>query len=156
MWHMFLYCVIGVQIIISAVINYFQFTLCRPLPANWGEQVAGAACVDSSTARTSMFVSLAMVMFTDLTFALLPLSLLRDRPPLHERVAICLIVFSGFLTTVATVARTTFVNRFVYSGKSAGFISSSPHLSAIFCLASLTLSRRVTCQRSWVDDLYEP
>ncbi|GAB1320021.1 hypothetical protein MFIFM68171_10231 [Madurella fahalii] len=113
-WRMFLYCLIGVQAIICAVITYFQFTGCRPLRANWGERVPGAECVDVGTARTSIFVSLSMVAFTDLTFALLPLPLLRYKPPVHEKVAIYSIVFVGFLAMCATIARTTFVDNFVY------------------------------------------
>lgn len=129
-WRTFLYCLIGVQVIISAVINYFQFTGCQPLRANWGESAPGAKCVDAVTARTSIFVSLAMVAFTDLTFALLPLPLLRDGPPMHEKVAIWSMVFVGFLAMCATIARTTFVNNFVYG-------STWAPSSAVFAFAGL-------------------
>jgi len=110
---MFLFSLVGVQVIITAIINYFQFTRCRPIRAIWGEYAPDSQCVDDGTAQISIYVNLAMVAFTDLAFALLPLSMLRDRPPVHEKVAICSMVFVGFLATSATLAKMIFVHKFI-------------------------------------------
>jgi len=112
-WRMFLFSLVGVQVIITAIINYFQFTRCRPIRAIWGEYAPDSQCVDDGTAQISIYVNLAMVAFTDLAFALLPLSMLRDRPPVHEKVAICSMVFVGFLATSATLAKMIFVHKFI-------------------------------------------
>ncbi|KAK0719323.1 hypothetical protein B0H67DRAFT_448225, partial [Lasiosphaeris hirsuta] len=74
-WRMFLRCLIVLQVAISAIINYFQFTMCKPFRANWDGRTPNSQCVDKQTAQISIFVSLAMTIFTDLTFSLVPLSL---------------------------------------------------------------------------------
>jgi len=144
----FLFCLIGLQVIITAIINYFQLNTCRPLRANWGESAPDTQCIDQAAARTSIYVNLAMIAFTDLTFALLPLSMLRDRPPVHEKVAIYSIVLTGFLSTGATVARMTFVKDFVIG-------SESPETQFEFRLTrALIRGHRGKCGR--INNLYKP
>ena len=147
-WRMFLYSLVGVQVIITGIINYFQFTMCRPLRANWGEYAPDSQCVDSSTAQTSIYVNLSMVAFTDLAFSLLPLSMLRDRPPVHEKVAICCMVFVGFLATSATLARMIFVHKFIIG-------SMLPQQSRLVTfLLTHDLNRGSYRQWGWLDNLH--
>jgi hypothetical protein len=114
-WRMFLYCLIILQVVISTVISYFQLSLCKPLESAWDFNVAGS-CMDMVTAQTSIYVTLAMQIFTDMTYSLLPLSLLTDRRPSHEKVAICSIILTGLAATSASIYKTTLVKNFNFEG----------------------------------------
>ena len=63
--------------------------------------------MDPEIAQTSIFVSLAMNVFTDMIFSLLSLSLLVDGRPTYEKVAICSIISIGLMATCDSIYKTT-------------------------------------------------
>jgi len=68
--------------------------------------------MDMGTAQTSIYVTSAMQIFTDLTCSLLPLSLLNDRRATREKVGICSMILVGLLATSAAIYKTTIVRTF--------------------------------------------
>jgi rhodopsin domain-containing protein len=72
--------------------------------------------MDMKTAQTSIYVNAAMQIFTDLTYSLLPISLLNDGRATREKVGICLMMAVGLLATSAAIYKTTVVNMFDVNG----------------------------------------
>ena len=85
--------------------------------------------MDINTAQTSIYVTSAMQIFTDLSYSLLPLSLLTERRATHEKVGICSMILIGLLATSAAIYKTTVVKYFDFEGTPFFFLPLLPSVS---------------------------
>ena len=73
--------------------------------------------MDINTAQTSIYVTSAMQIFTDLSCSLLPFSLLTDGRATREKVGICSMIFIGLLATAAAIYKMSCVKYFDFNVK---------------------------------------
>jgi cytochrome bd-type quinol oxidase subunit 2 len=115
MWPIFLGCTIFFQIAISGVISGLQFSTCKPLRAIWDRTVENPKCRAIGETQTSIYINMAMIIFTDLMLAGLPLAFLSVKGR-REKGEICIIVVLLLLTSGVTIYKITLVPNYSVEG----------------------------------------
>lgn len=129
LWPFFLYSLMVVFALIAVTMNAFQFSLCKPLSAVWDPKGSpGAVCMAPNISQTSIYVTAALTIVSDLVLSLMPIAfIVRIQRPLREKIAIGCLMGLGVLASIASITKTTLVK---YYGVNGMFIFlSSPLLS---------------------------
>ncbi len=97
--------------------NSFQLSLCKPLAAVWDPSIPGAVCLPSDVAQTSIYVTAAMTILTDVILSLIPLTfIVQLQRPLREKIAISFIMGLGLIASCASIYKTTLVKNYGVTG----------------------------------------
>lgn len=117
-WRWFLRVMVLFQVGIGITMNYFQFTLCKPLAAIWDPAVAATAyCEPPDISQTSIYVTAALTILTDVILSLIPLTfIVQLQRPMREKLAIAFIMALGLVASCASIYKATLVKNYGVTG----------------------------------------
>jgi hypothetical protein len=109
-WKIFLYSMIGVQVIVVICVNCAQFLMCRPLAAQWNPNTPNIKCWPTAAVEASVYITSIIGILTDLTFSILPITIVRHlNRPRWERTVICCLMGLGIFASIASTVKTTLI-----------------------------------------------
>ncbi|KAN0109980.1 hypothetical protein V8E51_006367 [Hyaloscypha variabilis] len=109
-WKIFLYSMIGLQIVVVICVNCAQFLMCRPLAAQWNPHTPNVKCWPTKAIEASVYITSSIGILTDLTFSILPITIIRHlNRPFWERTVICCLMGLGIFASIAATVKTTLV-----------------------------------------------
>lgn len=109
-WKIFLYAMIGLQVVVAICINCAQFLMCRPLAGQWNPHTPNIKLWPPKVIEASVYITSAVGIVTDLTFSILPITIIRHlNRPLWERTVICCLMSLGIFASIASIVKTTLV-----------------------------------------------
>lgn len=112
-WAIFLKCMIGLQLVTAVFITIVQTTRCVPINALWDLTVTASHCWGEDAFKPSLTAASIVVILTDVTFALIPLTFLSQvRRSLRDRLIIGSLMSLGLVASAASVVKTVMVQRF--------------------------------------------
>ncbi|KAF2685451.1 hypothetical protein K458DRAFT_365867 [Lentithecium fluviatile CBS 122367] len=107
-WRIFLWTMIAVQVLSCAASLIFRMLQCDPMASMWDPGAhQHAVCVRQSAVQVDMYVHAGIGTATDFMLAAVPLSfILCTRRPLHEHLAISILVGLGVFATASSIVKT--------------------------------------------------
>lgn len=109
-WKIFLYAMIGLQVIVAICSNCAQFLMCRPLAAQWNPHTPNIKCWPAKAVEATVYTNSIIGILTDLTFSILPITIIRHlNRPLWERTIICCLMGLGVFASIASLVKTTLI-----------------------------------------------
>jgi len=112
-WRRFLYGIIAVQITTAIYLTIMHLTRCIPLNSLWNPLLAEKRCWNDQAFRVSLTITSVIVIVTDVIYALIPLTFLRNmRRPIRDRIVIGVLLSLGLVATGASIAKTMVVQDF--------------------------------------------
>ncbi|KAK1753323.1 hypothetical protein QBC47DRAFT_348880 [Echria macrotheca] len=116
-WTIFLFIIIGIQVLSAVFITILQTTRCIPTEAIWNPNVIAAWCWSAEAFKATMTAVSSLVVATDAVFALMPLTFLHQiRSSLFHRIVIACLMGLGLFASAASIVKTVMVNRFDTGG----------------------------------------
>jgi hypothetical protein len=104
-WAIFLYTLIGLQVILMIFVVIMHTTRCVPLQAVWRD-TPGAKCWSVVSFRISLACSSAITVVTDLIFSLIPLTFIAHiKRSTRERMMIVILMACGLFASSASIAK---------------------------------------------------
>ncbi|KAK0625942.1 hypothetical protein B0T14DRAFT_508806 [Immersiella caudata] len=120
-WTIFLYILIGLQIVTAVIVTVLHCTRCIPVEAIWNFNVVNKWCWSNEAFKLTMSVASTVVIVTDVVFSLIPLTFLhRIRRNLTHRIIIGALMSLGLLASAASITKTVKVHRFDVGSDAAG------------------------------------
>ncbi len=122
-WTWFLYFVLGVQIVTAVYITIMQATRCVPMTDLWDPTIPDNVkhCWSVEAFKVSMTVTSVLVILTDVIYATIPLTFIRQirRSALH-RFIIGFLLSLGLFASAASIVKTVIVHRYDQTRDPAG------------------------------------
>ncbi len=117
LWRAFLYAMIAIQVGCALTANIIQLAQCRPIAASWDPTIPGGQCWDPMIAQRSVYVLGAIAAVTDVIFALIPISFLKNlQRPFRDKVVLTFLMGLGVFTSAAVIVKLNFVGNFGKTG----------------------------------------
>lgn len=105
-WKVPLYFLIVVQIASAVAANVVQLTQCRPIIAIWDPTTPEAVCRSPSVAHTTIYVTSAFAIMSDIFLATAPVSFLKIvRRSIRERAILIFLMGLASFTAIATIIK---------------------------------------------------
>jgi hypothetical protein len=105
-WIIFLYVIIGLQVVFAIYLTVMQTTRCIPIEATINPTIPGAKCWPRLAVRASLIVSCVFTIVTDVLFSVIPVYLiLRINRSVKERIMIGFLLSLGLFASAASMAK---------------------------------------------------
>ena len=120
-WAIFLYTIMGVQVITAVFVTVMQSTRCVPIQALWDPTLPQDHCWSPNSFKIGLTIAAVLVIITDFIFALIPLVFLRHvRRSLRDRIIIGFLMSLGLFASAASIVKTVSVQSFDQSADPSG------------------------------------
>jgi hypothetical protein len=105
-WKVFLYAVAIIQFLTALCLTAIHTTRCIPLAGLWDLTISDKHCWTDAAFGTSLTITSTIVAVTDLIYALIPITFLRNMShPIRDRVVIGVLMSLGIIATGASIAK---------------------------------------------------
>ncbi|KAF2183595.1 hypothetical protein K469DRAFT_739715 [Zopfia rhizophila CBS 207.26] len=116
-WVIFLYIMIAVQIASCLAGFLTQLLQCIPMRAIWDPSTPGAKCVKRHSLYIFVYFNSAIVIITDIIFALLPIFFIRKiNRPVREKIVLYILMGMGLFATATSSIKISVVNHYGMTG----------------------------------------
>jgi len=116
-WPIFLYGMMVFVVLVAVTMNSFQLSIAKPLAAVWDHSIPDATFMDITVAQTSIYVTAAMTILTDVILSLTPIAFIMNiQRPVREKVALAFVMGLGVIASIASIVKTTLVKNYGITG----------------------------------------
>ncbi|KAF2497861.1 hypothetical protein BU16DRAFT_427871, partial [Lophium mytilinum] len=115
-WRVFLYIIIGIQLVSTTAFMFVVLLQCRPLSGMWAPR-ASDNCWGPLPTQIALYVNGAVSIITDFIFTFLPLTFIsKMNLPLRQKVVLGALMGMGLFATAAGIVKLTLVKTYTNGG----------------------------------------